>query len=171
VPERRVPKEAGIDEIAFGNGISTGSWSAISFVADRFGLAGRTARRQDGRVLCLARAEEEFPASRSQRLLPQTGNTRSHVADRPRAARWYAIVPRCIHRSGVRCRAINCSLDCEQELCRQLRLQRVRAGEVINNDIPRGKFCQEVTELVRGTESDLLLNHSNRVYCLGRSPA
>jgi HD domain len=34
-------------------------------------------------------------------------------------------------------------------------------------DIPDSKLCQEITELVRDTESDLLFNHSSRVYCFG----
>jgi HD superfamily phosphodiesterase len=37
----------------------------------------------------------------------------------------------------------------------------------IKIDIPDSKLCQEVTELVRDTESDLLFNHSSRVYCFG----
>jgi hypothetical protein len=31
--------------------------------------------------------------------------------------------------------------------------------------IPDSKLCEEITELVRDTESELLFNHSNRVYC------
>jgi HD superfamily phosphodiesterase len=37
----------------------------------------------------------------------------------------------------------------------------------INIDIPDSKLCQDATELVRDTESDLLFNHSSRVYCFG----
>jgi hypothetical protein len=33
--------------------------------------------------------------------------------------------------------------------------------------IPDSKLCKEITELVRDTESELLFNHSNRVYCFG----
>jgi hypothetical protein len=33
--------------------------------------------------------------------------------------------------------------------------------------IPDSKLCQEITELVRDTESELLFNHSNRVYYFG----
>jgi hypothetical protein len=31
--------------------------------------------------------------------------------------------------------------------------------------IPDSKLCRQITELVRDTESDLLFNHSSRVYC------
>jgi hypothetical protein len=34
-------------------------------------------------------------------------------------------------------------------------------------DIPDSKLCKEITELVRNTESELLFNHSSRVYCFG----
>jgi hypothetical protein len=34
-------------------------------------------------------------------------------------------------------------------------------------DIPDSKLCKEITELVRDTESELLFNHSSRVYCFG----
>ncbi len=33
--------------------------------------------------------------------------------------------------------------------------------------IPDSKLCQEITELVRDTESELLFNHSSRVYYFG----
>jgi hypothetical protein len=33
--------------------------------------------------------------------------------------------------------------------------------------IPDSKLCKEIGELVRDTESDLLFNHSSRVYCFG----
>jgi hypothetical protein len=33
--------------------------------------------------------------------------------------------------------------------------------------VPDSKLCKEITELVRDTESELLFNHSNRVYCFG----
>jgi hypothetical protein len=33
--------------------------------------------------------------------------------------------------------------------------------------IPDSKLCKEITELVRDTESDLLFNHSSRVYYFG----
>jgi HD domain len=33
--------------------------------------------------------------------------------------------------------------------------------------IPDSKLCRQITELVRDTESDLLFNHSSRVYCFG----
>jgi hypothetical protein len=31
--------------------------------------------------------------------------------------------------------------------------------------IPDSRLCKEVTELVRDTETELLFNHSSRVYC------
>jgi HD superfamily phosphodiesterase len=34
-------------------------------------------------------------------------------------------------------------------------------------DIPDSKLCKEITELVRNTESELLFNHSSRVYFFG----
>src|SRR5436309_1588421 len=33
--------------------------------------------------------------------------------------------------------------------------------------IPESKLCKEITGLVRDTESDLLFNHSSRVYYFG----
>jgi hypothetical protein len=33
--------------------------------------------------------------------------------------------------------------------------------------IPNSKLCKEITELVRDTETELLFNHSSRVYCFG----
>ena len=33
--------------------------------------------------------------------------------------------------------------------------------------IPDSKPCKEITELVRDTETELLFNHSSRVYCFG----
>lgn len=33
--------------------------------------------------------------------------------------------------------------------------------------IPDSKLAREITELIRDTESDLLFNHSSRVYCFG----
>jgi HD domain len=34
-------------------------------------------------------------------------------------------------------------------------------------DVPDSKLCKGITELVRRTESELLFNHSSRVYCFG----
>jgi HD domain len=34
-------------------------------------------------------------------------------------------------------------------------------------DIPDSKLCRQITELVRDTESDLLFNHSSRIYYFG----
>jgi len=39
------------------------------------------------------------------------------------------------------------------------------AGAIRSIDIPDSKLCRRITELVRDTESDLLFNHSSRVYC------
>jgi HD domain-containing protein len=39
------------------------------------------------------------------------------------------------------------------------------AGAVRSIEIPGSKLCRRITELVRDTESDLLFNHSSRVYC------
>ena len=39
------------------------------------------------------------------------------------------------------------------------------AGAIRSLDIPDSKLCRRITELVRDTESDLLFNHSSRVYC------
>jgi hypothetical protein len=39
------------------------------------------------------------------------------------------------------------------------------AGAIRSIDIPDSKLCRQITELVRDTESDLLFNHSSRVYC------
>jgi hypothetical protein len=39
------------------------------------------------------------------------------------------------------------------------------AGSIRSIDIPDSKLCRRITELVRDTESDLLFNHSSRVYC------
>ena len=39
------------------------------------------------------------------------------------------------------------------------------AGAVRSIEIPDSKLCRRITELVRDTESDLLFNHSSRVYC------
>ena len=39
------------------------------------------------------------------------------------------------------------------------------AGANRSIDIPDSKLCRRITELVRDTESDLLFNHSSRVYC------
>ena len=39
------------------------------------------------------------------------------------------------------------------------------AGAIRSMDIPDSKLCRRITELVRDTESDLLFNHSSRVYC------
>jgi hypothetical protein len=33
--------------------------------------------------------------------------------------------------------------------------------------IPDSKLCKKITELVRDTETELLFNHSSRVYCFG----
>lgn len=33
--------------------------------------------------------------------------------------------------------------------------------------IPDSQLCREITDLVRDTESDLVFNHSSRVYCFG----
>jgi hypothetical protein len=33
--------------------------------------------------------------------------------------------------------------------------------------IPDSKLCREITELARDTQSDMLFNHSSRVYCFG----
>src|SRR5882757_2855542 len=41
------------------------------------------------------------------------------------------------------------------------------AGAIRSIDIPDSKLCRRITELVRDTESDLLFNHSSRVYCFG----
>jgi len=41
------------------------------------------------------------------------------------------------------------------------------AGTVQGVDIPDSKLCRQITELVRDTESDLLFNHSSRVYLFG----
>lgn len=34
-------------------------------------------------------------------------------------------------------------------------------------NVPNSKLAQEITEFIRDTESDLLFNHSSRVYCFG----
>src|SRR5260370_14782475 len=39
------------------------------------------------------------------------------------------------------------------------------ASAIRSIDIPDSKLCRRITELVRDTESDLLFNHSSRVYC------
>jgi hypothetical protein len=39
------------------------------------------------------------------------------------------------------------------------------AGAIPGIDVPDSKLCRRITELVRDTESDLLFNHSSRVYC------
>ena len=39
------------------------------------------------------------------------------------------------------------------------------AGAIRSIDIPDRKLCRRIAELVRDTESDLLFNHSSRVYC------
>jgi hypothetical protein len=39
------------------------------------------------------------------------------------------------------------------------------AAAIRSIDIPDSKLCRRITELVRDTESDLLFNHSSRVYC------
>ena len=43
----------------------------------------------------------------------------------------------------------------------------VRATTVDVSSMPDSKLCREITELVRDTESELLFNHSSRVYCFG----
>jgi HD domain len=42
---------------------------------------------------------------------------------------------------------------------------RYSAGAIRSIDIPDSKLCRRITELVRDAESDLLFNHSSRVYC------
>jgi hypothetical protein len=39
------------------------------------------------------------------------------------------------------------------------------AGAIPGIDVPDSTLCRRITELVRDTESDLLFNHSSRVYC------
>jgi hypothetical protein len=39
------------------------------------------------------------------------------------------------------------------------------ASPISGIEVPDSKLCQRITELVRDTESDLLFNHSSRVYC------
>ena len=41
------------------------------------------------------------------------------------------------------------------------------AGAIRSIDIPDSKLCRRITELVRDTESELLFNHSSRVYYFG----
>src|ERR1700730_14906522 len=41
------------------------------------------------------------------------------------------------------------------------------ADAIRSIDIPDSKLCRQITELVRDTESNLLFNHSSRVYCFG----
>jgi hypothetical protein len=43
--------------------------------------------------------------------------------------------------------------------------ERYSASAIRSIDIPDSKLCRRITELVRDTESDLLFNHSSRVYC------
>ena len=50
------------------------------------------------------------------------------------------------------------------------RAVQVKSGAVTAIDgvsIPDSKLCREITELVRDTESELLFNHSSRVYYFG----
>jgi hypothetical protein len=39
------------------------------------------------------------------------------------------------------------------------------AGAIHGIDVPDSTLCRRITELVRDAESDLLFNHSSRVYC------
>jgi hypothetical protein len=39
------------------------------------------------------------------------------------------------------------------------------AGAIRSIGIPDSRLCRRITELVRDTETDLLFNHSSRVYC------
>src|SRR6201982_542874 len=39
------------------------------------------------------------------------------------------------------------------------------ANTVPDLAVPDSRFCRKITELVRDTETDLLFNHSSRVYC------
>ena len=43
----------------------------------------------------------------------------------------------------------------------------VAAASISGITVPDTKLCREITEFVRDTETDLLFNHSSRVYFFG----